>query len=314
MYQQLFYWPLGMALLMLLIAFSSLGKRRTMAVPVLVAMMTGLHVNEAHSGLLDFQLLSEAKSRYDAGEFNQSAQLFDAYAQNHPSPEVLYNRANAAYKAGAYDEAIATYEQLRSGAAKHPFEVLHNLGNSYAKKGDAESLAKAVEAYEAALSVKEDQETKENLEAVKKALEQMQEQQQEQQNKQCDNPKEGETQSDDQNGSKEQNPQDAPSSDAGQNPQEQQSEESADQKGEEKPSEAQEPKAPQSQPQEQPQSKDAPESNETQAPQQGAPMQEQMSDMEARKWLEMLQNQPVGHLYRLGEPNSQKRDQNDKPW
>lgn len=319
MYQQLFYWPLGMALLMLLIAFSSLGKRRTMAVPVLVAMVAGLHVSESHAGLLDFQLLSEAKARYETGDFNQSAQLFDAYAKNHPSAEVLYNRAGAAYKAGNYDEAAATYEQLRSSATKHRFEVLHNLGNSYAKKGDAESLAKALKAYEEALSLKEEQPTKENLEAVKKALEEMQKQQQEQQNQQCDNPKEGETQRDDQNATQDGEQKEPQQGDQGGERQKSEPQEGADQKGEQ--SQKQEPQeTPQQEDQQQEakpqeaQSKDAPDANATQSPQSAAAQSEQMSDMEARKWLEMLQNQPVGHLYRLGEPNSYKRDQNDKPW
>ncbi len=310
MYLQLFYLPLGIALFLLLVALSSLGKRKTMAVPVAALVVMGLHVSDARAGLLDFQILSEAKSRYDVGEFNQSMELYDAYAKEHPSPEVLYNRANAAYKAGDYAYAATTYEQLLATDTKHRFELLHNLGNSYAKIGDSEALSKALKAYEEALDIKEEQPTKDNLEAVRKALEEIKKQEQKQQ---CDNPKEGKTeQESDQNRSKDdakKEPQDGDQGDTPR-PQEDASQQEGQKDQQSASSQAQEQQAQPTQ-----EAKEGAEANETVAPQAASPQDATMSDMEAKKWLEILQNQPVGHLYRLGkEQNEQKRDHNDKPW
>ena len=111
----------------------------------------------------DFQTIEKAKRAYESGEFKRSAELFSTLDKDDPS--VAYDRANALYKAGAYDEALLSYEK-----AKGVDEVqrLHNMGNSYFKKND---LDKAIELYEKALKLKSDKDTKYNLELAKKRKE-----------------------------------------------------------------------------------------------------------------------------------------------
>ena len=43
----------------------------------------------------------------------------------------------------------------------------------------------------------------------------------------------------------------------------------------------------------------------------------QMSDLEAQKWLKMLNEQPVSHIYRIGpeeEPQTKGVTTDEKPW
>lgn len=65
------------------------------------------------------------------------------------------------------DKAINLYENIKSSNNDLEFKRLHNLGNSYAKN----DFQNAITNYENALKLKNDKETKENLELLKKALE-----------------------------------------------------------------------------------------------------------------------------------------------
>ena len=178
-YIPLFYYPLYVALVLLVIATSSMSKRRAVAVPnVLVFTLLLLHVAmPLKASLLDFTYLSEAKKAYEEGDFNRSSALYSKVAYDAKSNDARYNAANADYKMKRYDKALKEYENVHFDDKKQAHQKWHNMGNAQVKLG---KLKEAVKSYEKALKLQDDKQTKENLEMVKKALEEQKKQQQQQ--------------------------------------------------------------------------------------------------------------------------------------
>jgi Ca-activated chloride channel family protein len=132
------------------------------------------------AGLTDFKTIQEAKEAYEAKEYGKSAVLLNSLDTK--SPQKIYNTGNAYYKAKKYDEAIKAYEQAQGidEAAR-----LHNIGNSYFQKNN---LDKAIDSYEKVLKIKEDKDTRFNLELAKEKKKQ-QENEKSRQNDQKDTDK-----------------------------------------------------------------------------------------------------------------------------
>jgi Ca-activated chloride channel family protein len=113
-YTELFYYPLGMALLFLLIAFHSLPKK--VVAPLLAATL------------------------FMAPE-KVSSMSFDI---------LTMQEADDAYRAGLYKEAIEAYQNV-SGLNTHEDALRHyNIGNAYAKENN---LNAAIAAYERSLKI-----------------------------------------------------------------------------------------------------------------------------------------------------------------
>ncbi len=121
------------------------------------------------AGVLDFVTLKEAKEAYEKGEYKKAASLYEKIAKE-GSDEARFNAADALYKAGDYKGALKMFESVDSSELK--FEKLHNMGNCYAKLGE---INKGIKAYEEALKIKEDKDTRFNLELLKKLKQKWQE-------------------------------------------------------------------------------------------------------------------------------------------
>jgi len=113
-----------------------------------------------HAGLTDFKTIDAAKEAYEAKEYTKSAALLNSIEQKSSQKE--YDMGNAYYKSKNYDEAIKSY---RKAEGVDRATRLHNIGNSYFQKKDLDS---AIKSYEEALKIKEDKETRFNLELAKK--------------------------------------------------------------------------------------------------------------------------------------------------
>ena len=185
-YIPLFYYPLGLALLILLIATSSMTKREKVEVPSAL-LLFGLMMfsPDAKAGLFDFAKLQEAKEAYEAQKYEKAAKIYEEYANTTGKHESYYNEANALYKQGKYKEALQKYQKAKLDTPTQRARNFANMGNAYAKMPNEENLKKAIKEYERSLKIEDDKDVRENLEAVKKALEQMkkQKQKQKQQNK-----------------------------------------------------------------------------------------------------------------------------------
>ena len=164
----LFYYPVAMALFLLLIATSSLskaGSKNVVSILILsLFLFKPLHVE---AGMLDFVELKKAKEAYVKGEYKESAKLYEEYASKSGNTEAYYDAANSYYKQKNYKKALEFYKKATFDSSDKKAQNKANIGNAYAKSG---KLKKALEAYENSLKIKEDKDTRENLEAVKKLI------------------------------------------------------------------------------------------------------------------------------------------------
>ncbi len=160
-YTELFYYPLALALFILLIAFSSLPTKKG----VLALLLISFFVNpKADASLLDFQTIKKANEAYENKDYKKASKEFHKVSH---SKEGHYNLANAYYKEGKYKKALTEYKQVISSDKILEYQKLHNMGNSYVKLNKLEDAKKM---YEKALKLKKDQQTQENLDAVNNAL------------------------------------------------------------------------------------------------------------------------------------------------
>jgi Ca-activated chloride channel family protein len=338
----LFYYPVGLALLLLLIATSSMSKREKVQLPsafLLVAL--AFHTPSLDAGLLDFVELEEAKKAYESGDFVKSAQMYGEYATSSTNGESFYNAGNAFYKEGKYKEAIASYEKATFDNKESRAKNFANIGNAYAKQPNEENLKKAVESYEESLKLQDDKETKENLEAVKKALEKQEEQKEDSKdNKEQNDKKEKSDKSDKSDKEEKSDKKDEKSQDKKDKDKDEKSSQDMKSKEQSKDEKSEQNKSQEKKEQEQEKQNKSDENNQSkeqkqnQAKQQQekqdkakelekdvnatAPMQAaqpaQMSDSEESKWLNKLNQQQSTYLYMLNETNSQEENPNEKPW
>jgi tetratricopeptide (TPR) repeat protein len=110
--------------------------------------------------ILPFQIIDQANEAYEKGDFRESARLFSLLKSN--DSVVLYNQANAEYKAGMYDDALKHYAKAKG--VEEPIR-LYNMGNSYFKKGDFKS---AIKYYTSSLKLKSDDDVMHNLKLARK--------------------------------------------------------------------------------------------------------------------------------------------------
>ena len=328
----LFYYPLGLALLLLLVATSSLYKKEKLALP-LVALLAVFSVfaQDANAGMLDFMELEKAKSAYENADYNTSQKIYSDYAMSSQNSQSYFNAGNALYKQEKYDEAIKSYEKAYfennvSEANKHG-----NIANAYAKQSTQESLEKAVKSYEKSLELNEDKEIKENLEAVKKALEKQkkeQEQEKEQEQKQDNKDKKEEQEDKEKQDKQEQENQDSEDSKEGEeSDQEEQSEEKSEsEKDNESDKKSEEEKAKEEEKAQEPKEEkknldelkeDEKKEEETKEEKAGAPLaegKENMSDAEEQKWIQKLNEKQNTFMYRLNDNEIKEENKDEIPW
>jgi Ca-activated chloride channel family protein len=170
-YIPLFYYPVGLALILLLIATSSMSKREEVQVPSLFLLgFLLLTTPEAKAGLFDFVELKNAKEAYSMDDFKAAAREYEKYAKQKESSEAYYDAGNAYYKAKEYKKALKSYEKAIFADPKKRAQKFANEGNAYARLGSDEDLKKAIEAYEESLKLQNDAAVRENLERVKEEL------------------------------------------------------------------------------------------------------------------------------------------------
>lgn len=154
MYQELFYYPTFLALLFFMLGATRLHKHFFKG---LFIVLTFVGVN-AQADMREFSTEAAADVAYAEKKYLQELEKFKKYAYR--SPEDHYNLGNAYYKAGQYEEAITTYNEIRSTDASLKAKVFHNLGNAYIRM---EMYEKAKVAFTKSLIIRYDKQTDENL-------------------------------------------------------------------------------------------------------------------------------------------------------
>ena len=321
----LFYYPLGLALLIFLIATSSMSKRQRVHAPLafIVALFMST-TSDVYAGLLDFMELEKAKSAYEAGEYEKSQNIYNTYQKQTDKSDVNYNIANAQYKQGKYKESIESYKKATFDDKESRAKNFSNLGNAYVKSNDEKMLQKAVESYEEALKIIEDTDVRENLEAVKKFIKEQEKKEQEKQKGKDDKKDEDKKEGDkDKKEDKKDNQSDKDGeSKKDKDKQEGEKDKKSDKKSEEEKSEEEKKRDEKDKAQKESQektkkdeAKELDDNNTTsQAQPQPQDMQDKMSDEEEKKWLKQLNKQQSTYLYRLNDENNIEEDSNEKPW
>ncbi|MRI83295.1 MAG: hypothetical protein C6I00_02645 [Nitratiruptor sp.] len=156
---ELYPYLLVLALLFLFLALFDLPSKG-----VAFAMLLCLPV---YGGLLDFRTIKQAQEAYEQGAYEAAVKDFEAIAKSKGSPESFYDLGNAYYKAKAYEKAIAAYNKVVTSDPDLAFRKLHNLGNSYFM---LQKYERAIHFYEQALEIREDRETRANLELARQML------------------------------------------------------------------------------------------------------------------------------------------------
>lgn len=346
-YIPLFYYPLGLALLILLIATSSMSKRVQVKVPAaFIATFFLSHVSNLNATVLDFMDLKEAKKAYEQKEYEKSAQLYDNYAKSSQNGASYYNAGNAFYKKGEYKQALQNYKKAQFSDVASRAKNFANIGNTYVKMGTEANLKKAVEFYEDSLKLKEDKDVRENLEAVKKALKKKKEQKQNKSNKNKKNNKKNDKKNQQNKKNKQDNNKNS-SKDKNKSKQEknkekknkgsqgekdkkqdmkskkQSEDEAKSQKEQQKKNEQQkqnradknkkEKQKPQK-PQELKEKANKGDKSAQKKAQNAVFMKDKMSDAEEKKWLKKLNQQQKSYLYMLNNNQKNQENTNEKPW
>jgi Ca-activated chloride channel family protein len=331
-YIPLFYYPVGMALLLLLIATSSMSKRVRVQLPSLLIFSALAFASvDARAGVLDFMDLKEAKKAYEAGDYEKSAKLYENYGEQSKNGESYFNAGNSLYKQKKYEEAVNAYGKATFDNENQRAKNFSNMGNAHAK---GQNLQKAVESYEKSLEIKEDKETRENLEMVKKLLKKQKEQSKESDKKNDKKDKNKKDKNkDDKN--KSQDSQDSKESDKDSDKKEKNKDDNDSSKS--KKSKDKEQKSDDMKSEKEDHSdaknekKDKDKNNEKKeklekldkndynkssnsSNEADGISKDKMSEAEERKWINQLNLEKNTYLYKLGEHKSMKETLNEKPW
>ncbi len=131
-----------------------------------VLLLLTILFSSSFAGLLDFRKLDKIYNSYEAKDYNTTKALLQSMQQDNPADN--YNLANTYYKLGNYEAAVRYYKRaFGEGVDEH--NRLHNLANSYFK---LKEYKKALLVYKIALKIREDKQTRYNLELTKKAMQQ----------------------------------------------------------------------------------------------------------------------------------------------
>ncbi len=234
-------------------------------------------------GLLDFRTLKNAEEAYANKQYNEAAALYESIDDK--NDDLRYNLGDAYYKAERYDEALKQYKQVHKSELRA--EALHNLGNAYA---NTKKIDEAISAYEEALEIGDDEDTKFNLELLKKQKEQQEKQEPNEENKGQEKEKEDKEKKEDQQDSgDDQNKDQKPDEESDQEKEDKQSDSKRDQ--EKKEQEEREDQA-----KEDEESKKDESEKEQEEMKQDEANEDPLSDMQERKYEKMLDKRGIKTL------------------
>jgi len=155
-YKELFYIPLGIALLLFFLSITKLGEV-IFLLPLLIILP-----QKADAALLDFYHIKQAKELYKSSHYKEASKEYQAIT---PSVASYYNLATSFYKEGNYKAALSYYLRIQTSNPIIKQKILYNIGNCAVqlKKYD-----RAKKFYIQALTLGEDEDALYNLNLLKK--------------------------------------------------------------------------------------------------------------------------------------------------
>ena len=134
-----------------------------------------------HAGIFDFLEVDKAHKHYENKDYKTAIK---SYKKLESKEGARYDLANSYYKNKQYKKALESYEKITDKNLE--FKKLHNLGNTYANLGKIDD---AIKSYEAALKIKKDKDTQYNLDLLKKQKKKQQKKRKKDQKKKKQNKK-----------------------------------------------------------------------------------------------------------------------------
>ncbi|MDD3835533.1 MAG: hypothetical protein PHS42_08665, partial [Sulfurimonas sp.] len=328
-YEALFYYPITIAILILLIAFNSIERlfRREVSASIFILSILLLSNSPAVGDMFDFKKLADAKRFYEAKEYNSSAKIYEEYAKETDNGQAYYNAGNSYFKQKEYLKALSAYSFARILDKELRAKKLSNMGNALVRLGTINTLERAVKHYEASLRLKDDIQTRENLEAVKRALEEDKEKEEEDKDIEYKEQKTDESgddsdEADDENNknknSKNKGSSKGEKSEDELNPDKKKDSNDAKSKGNEDNSDENSDND-NSSDSNQGQGKELKNKEKKEVQNKGGDAKsdfkpQEMSDLEETKWVNKLNSNQNTYLYRLNKERAENKEKNEKPW
>ncbi len=163
-FKELFYYPLALALLFMLFAFSSLPKRSTATLILLTLFIPDTSLK---ASILDFHEIKQGFTYYEQERYRDAVRHFEKVAKSRKDAPSFYDLGNAYYKSGLFKKAIDAYRQAKSADPALQYKIYFNLGNAYFK---TKAYANALKAYQVAQKIKTEPDLEYNIELAKKHL------------------------------------------------------------------------------------------------------------------------------------------------
>jgi Ca-activated chloride channel family protein len=202
-YHERFYWPLALAILLLLVETLFPERKRAPRAGIVPAASGRPALTAALSALLMLSpaaLASPATAlhEYRAGKYEDALKEYRQLLERKTDdPRLRFNAGAAAYRDGQFNEAAKHFgDVLAAPDLQLQQHAYYNLGNTFYQIGQgtadpgkkAEAWEKALKDYESTLKLNpQDADTTFNHEFVKKKLEELKQQQQQQQQQNQDN-------------------------------------------------------------------------------------------------------------------------------
>ncbi|QKF83929.1 tetratricopeptide repeat protein [Campylobacter ureolyticus] len=111
----------------------------------------------------EFSSVLKAKESYNLGDYKTAAEIYKSLNL----PKAKYNEGVANYEDGNFSESLQNFKDVKDDNLS--FERLYNLGNTYANLHD---FNKSILSFKKALEIKDDNDTRFNLELVEKIKDQ----------------------------------------------------------------------------------------------------------------------------------------------
>ena len=199
-YHEQFFWPLGLAILFLIIEMFLPERKRERSARAAERRATSLAATVLILAVPLFTSASPSSAlrNYEGGNFNESLKEYHRLLEKKPSDARLrFNAGSAAYRNREFNEAAKQFnEALSAQDLQVQQRAYYNLGNTLYQLGETapetnsrmEQWTNSLHSFQNALALNsQDADAKFNHEFVKRKLEELQKQQQQQQQSQNQN-------------------------------------------------------------------------------------------------------------------------------
>lgn len=190
-YHERFHWPLGLAILLILLEILLPEQPRKLRISTIPAPVAALLIIMV-TATVGFASPSTALREYKAGNYDKALKQFEDLQKNNKDPRLHFNAGAAAYREGQLEKAIEEFDKATTAKELDLQEMAYyNRGNSRFYLGSQTEDPKAknshwqqsLKDFESSLKLNpRDQDALFNKELVKAKIEELKQQQQQQQN------------------------------------------------------------------------------------------------------------------------------------